>query len=505
MTNFSQADLEQIRNKGISLNTIEYQINSFKKGFPFAKLIAPAIPAKGVIKLTSSEVSSQIDYYNTHAAKYDIIKFVPASGAASRMFKLLFEFKGDLENKDFELLIKENKYTDVRTFFDRLTDFAFYEDLEPLLKALKTDSKTDFAKECLSLLLDKEGLNYAQLPKALLKFHKYNDNNRFAIEEHLMEAEQYAKTKNGIARLHFTVSPEHFSIFKDKLDILSQKYEAKFQVKYDISLSTQKSSTDTIAVDLENNPFRDIDGKLVFRPGGHGALIENLNDLDADLIFVKNIDNIVTDDKRKPTVDYKKALAAMAMNLQKQIFYYLQNIENQELDSCLKFIKTELGLSIAPEFESYSNTQKIDFLKQLLNRPLRVCGVVPNVGEPGGGPFWVNKNGANTLQIVESAEVNTQDPLQKNIMQEATHFNPVDLICMTKDYLGNQFDLKLFVDDNSAFISEKSKDGKSLKAMELPGLWNGAMAIWNTIFVEVPIETFNPVKTVNDLLRPMHL
>ncbi len=505
MTNFSKADLEQIRNKGISLNTIEYQINSFKKGFPFAKLIAPAIPAKGVIQLNSTEVSSQINYYNTYAAKYDIVKFVPASGAASRMFKLLFEFKGDLENKDFELLIKENKYADVKTFFERLTDFAFYEDLEPLLKSHKADSKTDFAKECLSLLLDKEGLNYAQLPKALLKFHKYNDNNRFAIEEHLMEAEQYAKTKNGIARLHFTVSPEHFSIFKDKLDSLSQKYEAKFQVKYDISLSTQKSSTDTIAVDLENNPFRDIDGELVFRPGGHGALIENLNDLDADLIFVKNIDNIVTDEKRKPTVDYKKALAAMAMSLQKQIFYYLQNIENQELDSCLKFIKTELGLSISPEFESYSNPQKIDFLKQLLNRPLRVCGVVPNVGEPGGGPFWVNKNETNTLQIVESAEVNTKDPLQNNIMQEATHFNPVDLICMTKDYLGNKFDLKLFVDNNSAFISEKSKDGKSLKAMELPGLWNGAMAFWNTIFVEVPIETFNPVKTVNDLLRPMHL
>ena len=505
MSQFTSDDLTLIKQQGISLDTIENQVNNFKNGFPFAQLLDAATPQKGLIQLDELTVKSYIEHFEVARLENDIIKFVPASGAASRMFKHLFEFRENLENLTYVELVEKGKHKDAKIFFENINQFAFWEDLSSLLENTNRADKTEYAKACLDLLLQADGLAYASLPKALLKFHRYENASRLAIEEHLVETAQYATSKNNSAILHFTVSPEHEENFQEILETLKPKYEEIFKIKYDISLSTQKSSTNTIAVDIDNKPFRDLKNQLVFRPAGHGALIENLNDLNADLIFVKNIDNVVTDIKREPTIIYKKALAGMGMQLQQKIFAHLRNLNNNSgIDEALQFIENKLGLQLPEKIGESSFQERIQYAFQTLNRPLRICGMVKNVGEPGGGPFWVNKNDEQSLQIVESAEIDIENPEQKKIMLEATHFNPVDLICLTKDYQGRQFNLNQFVDHNAAFISEKSKDGKTLKAMELPGLWNGAMAFWNTIFVEVPLESFNPVKTVNDLLREMH-
>jgi hypothetical protein len=318
-----------------------------------------------------------------------------------------------------------------------------------------------------------------------------------------MEAYQYASGKT--ANLHFTVSPEHKANFEHQLSQLVPQYEKQCAMAFNITLSTQKSSTDTIAADENNEPFRDAKGQLVFRPGGHGALIENLNELEADLIFIKNIDNVVTDSKREPTIIYKEALAGFGLEMQQQIQQSIVALKNSKPHTeVANFVQQALQIELGSDYEVLSQQEQRDYLYKILNRPLRICGMVKNVGEPGGGPFWVNKRGVSSLQIVESAEIDMQQADQKQIMENATHFNPVDLICFTKDFEGKSFNLKDFVDNEAAFISEKSKDGKTLKAMELPGLWNGAMAFWTTLFVEVPLETFNPVKTVNDLFRPMH-
>ncbi|RLD43672.1 MAG: DUF4301 domain-containing protein [Bacteroidetes bacterium] len=505
MSELSEKDIKQIKNKGISISEVETQISNFKRGFPFSKLLFAAVPKKGIIQLSDKLVDHYQDFFSKKAENIKVTKFVPASGAASRMFKHLFEFREALNTSTYENLKLSNEHNKAIEFFNNINNFAFSEELNSLVNINDYSSITEYTKDVLDMLLTAKGMNYAQLPKALLKFHKYTKSSRKAIEEHLVEAAEYANN-NSIASLHFTVSPDHLQLFKTELNELVPSYEYIYEVKYDIEFSTQKSSTDTIAADINNEPFRDNNGDIVFRPGGHGALIENLNEIDADIIFIKNIDNVASDTKNETTILYKRTLGGLAIKFQEIIFEIVSNIDKRTgFDKAEEFIVKALGLEIPDAYNSYDDDEKYQYLKAKLNRPLRICGVVQNDGEPGGGPFWVEKNGNISLQIVESSEVDLNDKEQKEIMQESTHFNPVDLVCCIKDYQGNKFNLSKYIDYNSAFISNKSKDGKILKAMELPGLWNGAMAFWNTIFVEVPIETFNPVKTVNDLLKDMHI
>ena len=325
-----------------------------------------------------------------------------------------------------------------------------------------------------------------------------------------MEAAKYATNTDGTAMLHFTVSPEHEQMFKDTVDKLKDSYEKKYGVRYEITYSCQKPSTDTVAIDANGALFREKDGKLLFRPGGHGALIENLNDLGQEIVFIKNIDNIVPETRMEATVTYKKVLAGLLLQLQQKTFEYLELLDeggltDDDLNEIIRFAQDKLMIDIPDFVKAYEPMEKIDYLYDLLNRPMRVCGMVKNEGEPGGGPFWVrNDDDEVSLQIIESSQINHGNEAQEAIFQGATHFNPVDLVCGCWNYKGEAFNLTEYVDPNTGFVSNKSKDGRELKALELPGLWNGAMADWITLFVEVPIETFNPVKTVNDLLKPMH-
>ncbi|MDR6564886.1 MULTISPECIES: DUF4301 family protein [unclassified Arcicella] len=488
---FTQNDLNQIQELGINLETVEQQIQDFKDGFPFMQLQKAATPENGVIQLSDEKLAEYVSLYESKVKSITPLKFVPASGAASRMFKSLFAF---LEEG------KSDKSTN--QFFERLPEFAFYDDLQKVLPE-NADEKT-----IADYYLTSKGLEYGSLPKGLLKFHKYETGNRTAIEEHLVEGANYANT-DGIVKLHFTVSPEHLTRFKMLLDKVVPTYEATFGVSYEITFSEQRRSTDTIAVNLDNTPFREKDGSLLFRPAGHGALLANLNDIDANIVFIKNIDNVVPDRIKQTTYDYKKALAGVLVYYQDKIFDYqhqLTQFASQPLIIELtEFFEKELCVLQPSNFTDLPHNDKIAYFLKKLNRPLRVCGVVKNTGEPGGGPFWCkNADRTTSLQIVESAQVDLEDEKQKEIFNNSTHFNPVDLICALKNSKGEKFDLLKFRDSKTGFVTQKSKDGKDLKAQELPGLWNGAMADWNTIFVEVPLITFNPVKTVNDLLRDEH-
>lgn len=489
---FSEKDLKQIEKRGSELATVEQQIENFKTGFPFMVANRAATIGDGMLQLDGSELRIQAALFDSQAPKLKLLKFVPASGAASRMFKALFAAKDEG---------KSDKNTE--QFFERLKDFAFYESLS---KVVENESNK---QEVLEKLLTENGLDYGNLPKGLLEFHKYGDVTRTAVEEHLVEGALYAN-KNGRVRLHFTVSPEHKKKFKALLNEVVPNYESKFSVKYSIGFSEQKPATDTIAVDMDNQPFRLEDGSVLFRPAGHGALLENLNEQDADIIFIKNIDNVVPDHLKGETVIYKKALAGVLINTKKQIASYLKRLNKEEVTAYMvqkvaRFLKNDLCIEPPTGFRNWSFEEKLDYCKQKLNRPIRVCGMVKNVGEPGGGPFWAkNDDGSVSLHIVESAQFDMGNKKQHAIFENATHFNPVDLIVATKDYKKQPFDLLQFRDPKTGFVTGKSMNGKELQAQELPGLWNGAMANWNTLFVEVPLITFNPVKTVNDLLRPEH-
>ena len=507
------SDTKLLEEKGISLQEIEQQIDSFKKGFPFLAIKKSASIGDGILKLESQKIVKYSSYYELEKEKIAVLKFVPASGAASRMFKKLFEFidQYDSSPEAYQRFTADKSFQSIYYFFKHLDSFAFYDDLkkecknnqeieEKLLKKQFTD--------ILSALLYADGLNYGNLPKGLLKFHSYDKDNRTPVEEHLSEAGLYANS-SGVAKLHFTVSPEFMVGFQNHIREILPFFEEQYKVEYQIEFSIQKSKTDTIAVDLNNQMFRDSADNLVFRPGGHGALIENLNELDADLIFVKNIDNIIPDKLKSDTVTYKKALAGVLLDYQQQSFDYLNQLESTCSDSLLieieEFLQKKLFSTLPESYADFDRKAKSTFLFSKLNRPIRVCGMVKNEGEPGGGPFWAqNTDGSQSLQIVESSQINLTNPIFQEMLASSTHFNPVDLVCGIKNYTGKKFDLTQFVDPNTGFITEKSLNGKTLKAMELPGLWNGAMADWNTIFVEVPISTFNPVKTVNDLLREQH-
>lgn len=502
----SEKDLQQLAAKGISPEKLEHQLEEFKTGFPFLKLEGPAAIGKGIIAPSAEEVKKYVNIWNEYKGeRRRIVKFVPASGAASRMFKDMFAFASadyDVPTTDFE-----------KTYFDNIEKFAFFDALDAVLKQKKGKGVKELMAEgdykaVAKGMLDSDGLNYGQLPKGLLLFHKYEDGSRTPMEEHLVEAALYAAS-NGEANVHFTVSHEHLDLFKQMVSQKVDGYEKKFGVKYDISFSEQKPSTDTVAANPDGTPFRNPDGSLLFRPGGHGALIENLNEIDADVIFVKNIDNVVPDRLKPETTEWKQVIAGILVSLQKKAFGYLELLDSgrythEQLVGIARFVKNDL-CCVKSDLKDLEDAELVIYLKKKLNRPMRVAGVVKNVGEPGGGPFLAyNQDGTYSLQILESSQIDKRNETYMKYFTEGTHFNPVDLVCATKDYKGNAFNLPDYVDRTTGFISQKSKNGKELQALELPGLWNGAMSDWNTIFVEVPLGTFNPVKTVNDLLREQH-
>ena len=502
----NQQDLNQISARGISEQQIEHQLEQIKNGFPFLKLEGAAAIGKGIMAPTAQEVEDYEKAWNDYKAEgHKIVKFVPASGAASRMFKNMFAFLDapyDVPTTDFE-----------KQFFENIKKFAFRKALCDKChvnneKGIMCLIKKGDYKAVVANLLKPEGLNYGQLPKGLLQFHEYEDEVRTPMEEHLVEAALYASS-NGEANVHFTVSHDHLELFKQMVAEKADKYAQRYGIKYNISFSEQKPSTDTIAANPDNTPFRNEDGSLLFRPGGHGALIENLNEIEADVVFIKNIDNVVPDRIKDETVLYKKLIAGVLVDTQKQVFDYLRELEagvpsREKLTEMLRFVETTLCCKKAGAAE-LADAELAEYLKTKFNRPIRVCGVVKNVGEPGGGPFLCyNNDGTVSPQILESSQIDTNNEEYVRMFKEGTHFNPVDLVCAIKDYKGNRFNLPEYVDKKTGFISSKSKNGKELKALELPGLWNGAMSDWNTIFVEVPIGTFNPVKTVNDLLREQH-
>lgn len=502
----SNQDLEQIKQRGSSLEQVEHQLDQIREGFPFLKIEAAAALGNGILSPTNDECEKFIADWKAYLAdNHKIVKFVPASGAASRMFKDLFAFLDanyDEPTTDFE-----------KKFFANIKKFAFKKALCDKCKENEGECVCDLIKHgkykaVVANLLEPKGLGYGQLPKGMLLFHSYDDGPRTPMEEHLVEAAMYASS-DGKANVHFTVSHDHLEMFKTKVEEKLPYYEKKFDVKFDVSFSEQKPSTDTIAANMDNTPFRDENGKLLFRPGGHGALIENLNDIDADVIFVKNIDNVVPDRIKGSTVLYKQVIAGMLVDVQKKAFGYLRLLDtgsysHTQIEEMIRFVQQTLGCR-KHDIKELEDAELVIYLRKKLNRPMRVCGVVKNVGEPGGGPFiCYNSDGTVSPQILESSQIDKDNAEYVRMFKEGTHFNPVDLVCATKNYKGELFHLPDYVDHNTGFISLKSKNGRELKALELPGLWNGAMSDWSTIFVEVPIDTFNPVKTVNDLLREQH-
>ena len=502
----SQEDLKQIALKGITEQQIETQLEEFKTGFPFLRLEAAAAIGKGIIAPDGAERGQLVAAWDAYkACGKTIVKFVPASGAASRMFKDMFAFVDadyDVPTTDFE-----------KKYFDNIHKFAFFDELNAVCEKNEGKGIDELIalgnyKAVAANMLQAKGLNYGQLPKGLLLFHNYDEGPRTPMEEHLVEGALYASS-NGEANVHFTVSHEHMELFEKKVADKKDEYAKKYGIKYNISFSEQKPSTDTLAANADNTPFRTGDGKLLFRPGGHGALIENLNEIDADVIFIKNIDNVVPDRLKGDTVTYKQVIAGLLVSLQKKAFEYLKvldtgSYDHEKLEEIIRFVQRDLCCRKA-DIKELEDAELVIYLRKKLNRPMRVCGVVKNVGEPGGGPFLTyNQDGTVSLQILESSQIDKSNAEYQKMFTEGTHFNPVDLVCAVKDYKGQPFNLPAFVDKSTGFISSKSKDGKELKALELPGLWNGAMSDWNTIFVEVPLSTFNPVKTVNDLLREQH-
>lgn len=502
-------DQELLSQKGIAPAKVEEQLNRFATGFPYLRLSAAAGVGNGIMSISAEEEQRYLDVWQKYLdTNRKVLKFVPASGAASRMFKDLFAFLDapyEEPTTDFE-----------KRFIDNVEKFAFFEALDAVCREKAGRSVSQLrssgqAKTIVRLLLTAEGLNYGALPKGLLLFHASPEGPRTPLEEHLVEGALYASSC-GKCYLHFTVSPEHRSLFEQLVQEKKLLYEQKFGVTYDISFSEQKGSTDTIAVDMQNQPFRQKDGSLLFRPGGHGALLENLNEAvsdGVDVVFIKNIDNVVPDRLKSDTVRYKKLLGGVLVDLQQQVFNYLELLESghytpEQVREIIQFVQKRLFCK-NPETKQLEDADLVLYLKGKLHRPIRVCGMVRNVGEPGGGPFLAyNPDGTISLQILESSQIDMHDAQAKAMFEQGTHFNPVDLVCAVRDQHGVQYNLPDYVDPNTGFISQKSKEGRELKALELPGLWNGAMSDWNTVFVEVPLSTFNPVKTVNDLLREQH-
>ena len=473
---FTSEEIRQIEAHGLTVAQVERQIENFRTGFPSLPVVRAAAGGDGVRQFSEEEIAERQRLYEQ--TKVRTIKFVPASGAATRMFKELFEYVND-----------DKRTAGIDKLITNLEKFAFFPELAKYLNP-QIDDK-DVVR---NIIID--GLGYGAKPKGLVTFHAYKEGVRKPVEEHLVEAALYASNGER-ATIHFTVSPEHQAGFEALLEERQSHYEKKYGIKYDVSFSIQSPATDTIAVNPDNTPFLTDEGKLLFRPAGHGALITNLNELDGDIIFVKNIDNVTTDERKPDTVTFKKVLAGELLRLQKRVFDLLHSFERGEdkYAEAVEFLQNELCCKL-PEDASR------ELVVATLDRPIRVCGMVKNEGEPGGGPFWVRDDeGREQLQIAESSQISKED---MHLMKDATHFNPVDLVCGVMRYDGTKYDLTKYTDPKTGFISSKSAGGRELRAQELPGLWNGAMANWNTLFVEVPITTFSPVKVVQDLLRPEH-
>ncbi|MDE6265766.1 MAG: DUF4301 family protein [Muribaculaceae bacterium] len=505
----TEHDKQMLRQKGITQQQVEEQLHRFETGFPFLGLEGAAHPGNGILTLDEEEMEQAKARWNAYLSDGGhVTKFVPASGAASRMFKALFSFvDGDndvpAEGSDVDVLIKN---------IDKL---AFFGELDETVRKLYGKGVRQLlddgeARKVIGAIILPEGLNYGNLPKGLLTFHAYPQSGvtRTPLEEQMVEGVQTATTVDGHVNLHFTVSGNHRQLFIDKIAAVVPALEKEKGVKINVSLSEQMPSTDTIAVNSDNTPFRD-NGELVFRPGGHGALIRNLNDIDSEVVFIKNIDNVVPDNFRDATITYKKVIAGVLVQVHDRIALYMDMLEkgnytSADLDRMVHFLNSTLCVK-EERLGDMDQTELAIYLKGKFNRPIRVCGMVRNEGEPGGGPYIArNPDGSFSPQILESSQIDTTNEKYVEMMKSATHFNPVDLVCYIRDYKGNKFDLTEFVDHDTGFISSKSLHGRDLKALELPGLWNGAMSNWNTLFVEVPIATFNPVKTVNDLLRSSH-
>lgn len=498
---FTKNDIEQIKALGLVPSDVHKQLEAYRRGSNYLKLIRPCVPNDGIRSFTTAERNGLINLYDAEAARYKILKFVPASGAASRMFTDWFAAAGQ------------------GGFGNAGLDRSFFADLKkmPFISLLQKDDtirlmlKQKNVKTVLEYILLSTGLHFGWLPKALIPFHAYSSGTvRTALEEHLGEAADIMTNDEGICRLHFTISAEHAKAVKTLLRLVIPEYEKNCHVRFKVNLSVQSPATNIVAVDENNLPFRDDNGCLVFRPGGHGALLANLQKLNADIIFIKNIDNIAPDALQKKILPYKKVLGGLALRLRRSVFMILRRLEkdqpsDHEIQVMAEFCRSEFHMRISKGFAKLSQREKKQKIFSHLNRPLRVCGMVKNVGEPGGGPFWVlEKDKSQTLQIIESAHVDHSKAKQADIWLRASYFNPVDMVCCTKNYLGEKFDLADYVNQDAYLISPKKEKGQYLKAQEMPGLWNGGMAYWNTVFVELPLAVFNPVKTVYDLLRPQH-
>ncbi len=510
MTAFSSSDHQQLLDKGIQKEKVLDQIETFKEGIPFVHLEKAAIISDGILKFSPTEEKELVSIFDKLKAKKALLKFVPASGAASRMFKALFNFleSFDPSKESLKTYLDRTGDKDIEAFVEGIKNFPFYDKIEKRISGT-AKSKDEEVYLFVREMLAEDKLNYGFYPKGLLPFHKYGQHGATPFEEHLKEGSLYAKV-DGAAQLHFTISEQHDEMFKKEFKEVNDRVSKATGTEFHVSYSYQKPATDTVAVTMSNELFRNSDGSLLFRPGGHGALIENLNEQNADIIFIKNIDNVVVDQVVDQVANSKKVLAGLLLKLQEKAFAYAALLENngETLDEVLEvksFLEEHLNVRFVPNFDSFTIAQQLEILKDKLNRPIRICGMVKNEGEPGGGPFWIkDKSDHISLQIIESAQVDMSNTGQVEIFKNSTHFNPVDLVCGVKNYKGEKFNLLNFVDHKQGFITQKTKDGKDLKALELPGLWNGAMAYWNTIFVEVPLVTFNPVKTVNDLLKPTH-
>jgi len=503
---FRHKDVELLKQRGISPEAAENQMKRFATGFPFLKIMSAATPGHGITILDNVEQEKALGRWNRYLAEGgEVLKFVPASGAASRMFKALFEYI----DGDNDTLVDGSP---VARLIENIANLPFIDDLrDAVVKMYGVKLEELLAagrnRDIIAAIVKPEGMNYGQLPKALLKFHTYPGmQSRTPLEEQLTEGAQTAANSNGEVKLHFTVSAAHRRIFEEKLAEAIPAAEARTGKKFTVTLSEQKPSTDTLAANPDSDtPFLEND-TLFFRPGGHGALIENLNDIDSAVVFIKNIDNVVPDSRRDDTVTYKRLLGGYLIELHDTIVKLIADIDagRDVNNEAVAFMRDKLCIS-DERFESLKGAELSKLLRAKLDRPLRVCGMVRNEGEPGGGPYIaVNPDGSASPQVLESTQIDTSDPKCRDMMAGATHFNPVDLVCYIKDCTGKKYDLPHFVDPATGFISSKSSHGRELRAMELPGLWNGAMSDWNTVFVEVPLSTFNPVKTVNDLLRPMH-
>ncbi|WP_242133782.1 DUF4301 family protein [Aestuariivivens marinum] len=513
--NFTNKDIIQIQNNDLTLEKVNHQIERIKRGTSYTHLVEAATVGNGILKLTAEEQNQYVKTFENHRNVLSLVKFVPASGAATRMFKFLFQFLKafDIEKDTINGYINRHKNSGLAVFFAGLEKLPFFEEVVhklheiiPNFNDLSYDQKR---LEFIKTMLDEDRLNYSAYPKGLLPFHRYKQHVSTAFEEHLFEAALYASS-NKKANVHFTISPNHNKGFEDEFKFIEEDVEEETGTYFDISFSNQKKSTDTIALTVDNEIYREPNGKLLFRASGHGALLENLNALNHDIIFIKNIDNVTVSSHHEELAKYKKMLAGLLIDTQEQAFKYLHTLDNEAVneklcDDILEFLISKFNQRIEEDFFKLSQTDKVAFLKNKLNRPIRVGGIVKNEREPGGGPFWVkDKNGNVSLQIVEFAQIDIKNKDQKEIVKNATHFNPTDFVCGIKNYKGEVFNLNEFVDNDAYFVTVKSRLDTEIKALERPGLWNGSMAYWNSIFVEVPLVTFNPVKTINDLLKAPH-